>query len=201
MSSESAPEWAVEPQWKLTYLPQRFAASGALVRDRGLAPTSWYLTPWEADAALAEGTAFAELVDRNDPRLPHAVASHEGPAVVSLVCTRCGYAADTPTAFIAGHASCGPETAVADPATAAPPTTPPTMTYPDPVCREAWMAAARSGTLIEGIDPGWPSRDREALEPWTVELSFDVEAYSREHVEQIAKLLAMITGGRVSGLS
>ncbi|ALG83772.1 hypothetical protein [Gordonia phthalatica] len=197
MNSDVDPEWAAEPQWKVTYIAQRVAASGGVVRDRGLPPASWYLTPWEVDAVLAEGSDFGQLVNRNDPRLPRPVSAHAGPAVVTLTCTRCGYTADAPSDFRSQHPTC--LQAVSAPAEPVP--AQPERNYADPSCREAWMAAAQTGTLVEGIDAGWPSRDREVLEPWTVELSFDVDAYSREHAEQIANLLAMITGGRISGLS
>jgi len=71
---------------------------------------------------------------------------------------------------------------------------------PAPSTSDAWLAAARSGSLVDGINPGWLSRDSDSLEPWTVELSFDIDARGPQHAEQIAELLATITGGRVSAL-
>ncbi|MGB3303824.1 hypothetical protein [Gordonia sp. (in: high G+C Gram-positive bacteria)] len=248
MNPELDSDWAAEPQWKLTYTPGRVTASQAIVRDRGLPPASWYLTPWEVDAALSGGEDILGLVNRQDPRLPQHVAAHEGPAAVTLTCTRCGHTGSRPADFGAEHDSCtqmheeplqiiepavegsvvedsmvdvlavedqavevssDEVSEIEDPVVedqvvqelvvenAAPQPRSPA----DPSCREAWMAAARTGSLVDGIEPGWLSRDTEALDPWTVQLSFDINAYGPDHAKQIANLLATITGGRVSGLS
>lgn len=211
MNSEFNTGWSGEPQWKVTYLPGRVAGN-VVVRDLNLAPASWYLTPWEADAALARGLNFAQLVTPNDPRLPVHMTAHQGPALVTLTCTRCGQTGTQAADLRGDHTTCAPPTVahtldVPLPAIEEPAPVPrqviaaPRPAGSDPTCRDAWFAAAQTGSLVEGIDMGWPSRDRDVLTPWTVEVSFDINAYDADHAKQIANLLALITGGQISGLS
>ena len=192
MNSEHAPEPSGEPQWRGTYVPSRVTAAGTVVRDRSVAPASWYLTPWEVEETLTRGTDFSHLVDRTDPRLPHSVTSHPGPATVTITCTTCGHTGARSADFSEHSLSCTQQALIEKPAP---------KRYANPSCSEAWMTAAKAGTLVQALDPGCPPRDGDTVEQWTVELSFDVDAHSRDHAEQIADLLAMITGGRISGVS
>ena len=198
MDADDGSEWSGEPQWKATYITRRVTASNSVVRDRGTPTASWYLAPWEADAVLAEGLEFAALVDRNDPRLPAFVAAHDGPATVTVTCTLCGRTGEEPSDFGDHRSQCpsSSEAAVEEPLPS-----PQRDLHTAPATSDAWLKAAQSGSLVDGINPGWLSRDSDSLEPWTVELSFDIDARGPQHAEQIAELLATITGGRVSGLS
>ena len=214
MAPDVADDWAAEPQWKATYTPLRVTADGRTLRDRSLPPGTWYLMPWEAGDAVANSADFTHLVTPGDPRLPQQVMAHDGPFVVSVTCTRCGTtAADSAGFKVPAHAACTPppepdtdddpelEAVPAVDEQSAAPRRPVRRAPIDPTRTEAWLAAARTGDLIDAVNAGSPAHGIDNGQQWTVDLRFDLDAYGPEHASQLAELLATITGGRVQRLA
>lgn len=183
------------PQWQVQFRPETWENDYA-VPIEPLGETTWPITPAEAKRALSNGDYFDDLAaDTADTRIPLWVHAHRGPFTVDLACTGCGEQAPFGPDFeegFAGHSNCAPHA-------------PDAPAAPDPAVPrlpQEWAVATGGkdgNSAIEVVEHACV-RDGESLEPFTIELRFEVLAVDSEHAHQVADLLSKVTGGAITGM-